>query len=150
MITLSDFQKLDSLEEEIKKFIFQRCTDYSEATAYRTEDYYKNEEFAEDFDWYEFDGLFLKVCFMEYRTCKQGGNQYYYSLPLDILFDPDFKEKMKACFEEEREKQRLALIEKRKLHEVELKALAEKIKAAEIEELKMFMKKYPEIVKEGI
>lgn len=140
MITFSDFLKLESLEHEIKVFIFEKCKEYGEAGDFKIESHLK-----EDFDWYEFNGLFLEVYFMEYRTFGKDGNQYIYKLPLDILFDSDFKDKMRIRFAEERENQRLKLIEEQKIKEAELERAKEKKISREIETLKELMGKYPEV-----
>ncbi len=146
MITLPDFQKFEALKQELKAFLIEKCNEYDEA---RCCEPYGSINLKEDFQDFEFVGLNIEVNFVEYRTWGNEPNGYSYTLPLDILFDPDFKQKMKARFEEERERQRLALIEKRKQHAEELKKLKEQEKAEEIAKLKELMGKYPEIVKEG-
>ena len=146
MITLADFKKYEQLEEELKAFLVDKINEYNEAKAFNTEDYYKDEELEDDFEWWEFEGLNIKVIFENSRT----DGWYNYTLPLDILFDPDFKQKMKARFDEERERKRLELIEHRKKHEVELRELAERRKVEEIEKLKELIEKYPDVVKEKV
>jgi len=142
MITLSDFKKLDELESEIKKFIFEKCKEYSDAKELD----YVSEHFDDDFDWYEFDGLYLKVYFEEYRTYGIS-NQYCCTLPLDILFESDFKERTEQIAAEERELERIRLLEKRKAREAEAEKKQLRIQQEEIKELKELMKKYPDIVK---
>ncbi len=145
MITLTDFQKHEALEHELKAFLFEKITEYYEATARCVEDYYIDVE-TDDIDCWEFNELKLIIWInannrdIEFYTCD---------LPLDILFDPDFKIKMKARFDEERENERLRLLEKRKQHEEEFKRLAEKKYVEELETLRELMKKYPEEVKNG-
>ncbi len=147
MITLADFQKYEALKQELKEFLVEKCKEYDEAGCREP---YGSINQEEDFQDFEFAGLNIEVNFMEYRTWGNEPNGYSYSLPLDILFDPDFKQKMRARFEEERERQRLALIEKRKQHAEELKKLREQEKVEEIAKLKELMRKYPEIVEEGV
>jgi hypothetical protein len=63
---------------------------------------------------------------------------------LDIVFEPDFKDKMKVRLEEEKEKERQILLEKRRQNEEAHRRLAEQKKIEEIERLHELMRKYPE------
>jgi hypothetical protein len=147
MITLKDFKKYEALEQELKTFLFEKCEEYDEAkweVNGNVDDLYKDQEFEDDFDFCEFNGLFLEVFFMEYRTFRGEGNQYRYYLPLDIVFEPDFKDKMKVRLEEEKEKERQILLEKRRQNEEAHRRLAEQKKIEEIKTMRELMRKYPE------
>ncbi len=144
MITFSDFLKHETLENELKSFLAQRCNEFNEAKAFDVEDYYKNEELKDNIDCWEMHGLNIVIWF---RGRDRDTEFYTYELPLDILFDTDFKSKMKARFDEERERQRLALIEKRMKQSEENKKREEAKKQERIEMLRELMKEFPEIVR---
>lgn len=87
----------------------------------------------EKLDCWEFQEDKVVIWFnTESRECEF----YTYELPLDILFDPDFKQKMKARVEEAREKERLRLIER-------IKQRQEEKRDEEIKLMYKLMKKYP-------
>jgi hypothetical protein len=144
MITLKDFQKYETLEQDLKAFLFERCKEYGKARNWSDENV---KYFGEDFDWWEFDGLLLKVFFREYRTYRCDSNQYSYSLPLDIVFENNFKELMRERYLEEVEQIKKKVLEERKRKEDEVRRLAEKKRVEEVEKLHELMKKYPDEVK---
>jgi hypothetical protein len=144
MITLKDFQKYEALEQELKAFLFEKCKEYGEARNWSS----KNVEYFEkDFDWWEFDGLLLKVFFKEYRTYRGESNQYRYYLPLDIVFKEKFKELMQKRYLEEVEEIKKKVLEERKKKEEEAERRAARKISEEIERLHELMRKYPDEVK---
>ncbi len=147
MITLEDFQKYETLERSLKAFLIEKCHEYDEAKYDNEGNDHTNttEVYEEDYDCWEIHGLKIIVWFNG-RHREDG--QYTYELPLDCLFSHDFKTLLKKRFEEEREKQRLDLIEKRMKQSEEYKRLEEKKTAEEITKLKELMEKYPEVSKE--
>lgn len=145
MTTLADFKKFETLKQELTMFLYEKCTEYEEAKCFDIDDFYKYCVLDDNLDDWDFEDLVINVWIYN----SQQEDHYCYKLPLDILFDSDFKQKMKARFEEERERESLALIEKRKQHTEEYEKLRARAEAEEISKLKELMGKYPEIVKDG-
>ena len=139
MITLTDFKKFEAIEAELKQFLADKCSEYDEATAYSTEDYYKDVN-REKLDCWEFQEDKIVIWFnTESRECEF----YTYDLPLDILFDPDFKTILKERTIEERRLETLKSIEVQRKRD-------ENKKVEEISRLKELMAKYPDVVNEGV
>lgn len=136
MVTLSDFQRFEAIEAELRQFLTDKCNEYDEATAYYIEDYYKDRD-IEKLDCWEFQGDKIVIWF---NSESRNTEFYTYELPLDILFDPDFKQKMIARVKEEREKERLMLAEK-------IKRSMDEKRYGEIKTLHELMEKYPDEVK---
>lgn len=149
MVTFDDFKKLDKLEQEIKDFLIERCNDVMNAQYYvktGIDDSYKDQYLSEDFDWYEFTDSTIDVYFTEYRTFRCESNQYFYKLPLDIVFEPNFQEKIKLRLIEETEKERLQQLEYKKQHEADMKEPEEIKRREDIAKLHELIKKYPDEV----
>lgn len=143
MITLSEFQNYETLQNKLASFLAEKCNEYNEARAFDTDDYYRDDEVGTNIDCWEIQGLKIVIWFHG----KDRDTEFYtYELPLDILFDLDFKLKMKARIDEERERERLRMIEKRKRREAELANLREREKLEEINTLHKLMDRYPEEV----
>lgn len=128
MITLSTFQQFESLEQELNDFIIEKCTEFAEARGWT------DANIKEHFEDWELTKTTINVFF---------NDNYWYELPLDILFNSDFKTKFKERVDEEK---RLELI---RFEEAEARRNEAK-RQEKIEMLKMLMKEFPDVVKEGV
>ena len=137
MTSLEDFQKYEALKQELKDFLVKKCIEQEQAAkgddveTYFYDDY---QEFLVRTD--------VIIVFFKHLECN-GRQCYTKHLPCDIVFDPDFKTKMKKEFDEAKEKT------KKQLEEIE-RDKAERGKRFEIARLKELMAKYPDVVKEGV
>ena len=133
MITLEDFQKYETLEQELKEFLIEKCIDLEKAA--------KGEDvetfFENDYDDFEKKGDFIKVWFRHFEANEI--ENYTIDLPLGIVFESDFKEILKKQFDEAKE------FARRELEKIRLKE-AESKKHFEIIRLKELMEKYPDVV----
>lgn len=99
---LKDFIDMEEKMSEIKRFLFMKCIDYCIAANYEVPKY---ETLANEYRTYELDqkhGLII-VSFVD-ESCREDDRHYDVVLPLDVVFDTDFIEKLKIQFEETRKK----------------------------------------------
>ena len=117
MINLKKLEFYLRFHDEIEEFLYKRCIEYNKAKSGNI----RASGPMGDLQKFEFEGNSIRITF-RYWECEST----YDILPLDILFDDDFYEKMKIRFAEIRRREE------------------EREKVIEINKLKALMKKYPE------
>lgn len=97
-VTLNDLLKYEKLHEKVDDFLRDRLSDYENAE--RGEPKYHSTFGHGDY----LIELEIKENKLNIKYYSPYSDKYYdtYELPLDILFDDDFYEKMKVRFDEER------------------------------------------------
>jgi|GEM_PF-3040070 len=108
MTTLKTLLAYEKLHDIIEEFFYKKCTEYKKAE-YPTWDRWTP---GGEFDSFEILRNHVSV---KYRYYSRDADSY--SLPLDILFDDDFYDKIKARFDKKRQ------VEDERKREDELKLL---------------------------
>ena len=93
MITLKTLTTYLKFKEKVDEFLIKKCQEYDRA---QFNDPYYNIYVSDAFIEFKIIGNRITIDFQDYGEFKT------YYLPLDILFDDDFYEKLKARFDEER------------------------------------------------
>jgi hypothetical protein len=142
-ITRQDFEDFTDKKLQLMEFLVKKCTEMEDVSIKESiDDYYKDEDFSEDYDKFNMrlDDI---VVYFKHVEDDEVKNTYYRILPLDILFDDDFKEKIKARLLEEHERQK-------KLWDEAQREREKKNRAFEIDQLRQYMTRYSEEAKEII
>jgi len=155
MITLKDIELYNNLEQRIKIFLCQKCEEYRQIKIkYDIIGCYwikYNYDLLENYDYFELCENIIEICFMKYGRSSYEDDEYFaVTLPLDILFDVDFKDKMESRLKDELEVKRLRKLEEEKQRIIRQ---TEKEEAKKYEDkLLMFtlMEQYPEDAKKKI